>query len=274
MNKIFKILATTAALAAIIPLSVYADSATSTPTPSASKETTKMEHNFAGKNGFGGGFAKKQISADLLKKLNLDEKTFQDKMKKGETLAQIAQDQGLSRDDLKALLTTDFNQELDKQKADFAANLDALVDGKGKTGVFGGDPGERGDHGPKGSNRMGISLDTSGIATLLGMTNEELKTALTSGKSLADVATEKGVDVQKLIDLQVASLLKGSDQDLKDGKITQADYDKRKTEFTNMATKIINGKHNAKDNNFKNHKTTVPKTNSNAQPTAAPTVQS
>ncbi|MDB5054231.1 MAG: hypothetical protein JWM44_2281 [Bacilli bacterium] len=258
MQKIFKILATTAALAAIIPLSVYADSATSTPAPNTSKDTTKIEHNFAG------GFAKKQISADLLKKLNLDEKTFQDKVKKGETLAQIAQDQGLSRDALKALLTTDFNQKLDKQKADFAANLDALVDGKGKAGLFGGDSGEKGVHGPKVGNRIGFSLDTSGIATLLGITNEELKTALTSGKSLADVATEKGVDVQKLIDLQVASLLKGSDQDLKDGKITQADYDKRKAEFTNMATKIINNKHNAKDH----------KTNSNVQPTAAPTVQS
>lgn len=41
-------------------------------------------------------------------------------------------------------------------------------------------------------------------AEVLGMTEDELKTELESGKSIADVAKAKGVDVQKVIDALVA----------------------------------------------------------------------
>jgi hypothetical protein len=47
------------------------------------------------------------------------------------------------------------------------------------------------------------SLDAA--AKVLGITPEALRTELQSGKSIADVATEKKVDVQKVIDAVVAA---------------------------------------------------------------------
>jgi hypothetical protein len=246
MNKVFKILATTAIFAAIIPISANAAD-TASPAPSA---TTNAAH-WAAKGGLGMGYMK-QISPDLLKKLNLDKKAFQDKLAQGKTLAQIAQDQGVSREDLKSLLTNDFNQKIEKQKADFAANLDAMVDGKGQVG---------GGFGHKAfaqENRTTVKLDLTAIAQALGVTNAELKTALTAGKSIADMASEKKIAVQTLIDLEVSALTKSAQQDLADGKITQAEFDKRKAGFTNIAAKFINAKHAVQGKNNMMHKIGIP----------------
>jgi len=58
------------------------------------------------------------------------------------------------------------------------------------------------DHGP-GFSRRGAHLDAA--ATALGITADELRTELQAGKTIADVATEKGVDVQTVIDAIVAA---------------------------------------------------------------------
>lgn len=50
--------------------------------------------------------------------------------------------------------------------------------------------------------RLGKALDTA--ATAIGVTVDELKTALQSGQSIADVATANGVDPQAVIDALVA----------------------------------------------------------------------
>ena len=43
------------------------------------------------------------------------------------------------------------------------------------------------------------------MATALGISEADLQTALQAGKSIAQVATEKGVSVQKVIDALVAA---------------------------------------------------------------------
>jgi len=75
-------------------------------------------------------------------------------------------------------------------------------DGMGGPGMGRGGMG----HGPFGGPGMGgrgAGLDAA--ATALGITTDELKTELQDGKTIADVATEKGVDVQKVIDAIVAA---------------------------------------------------------------------
>src|SRR3954454_9792050 len=52
-----------------------------------------------------------------------------------------------------------------------------------------------------GRPERGEKLDA--VTTALGMTPEELRTALESGKSIADVATDKGIDPQTVIDALV-----------------------------------------------------------------------
>lgn len=176
-------------------------------------------------------------SAQLLTFLKLDKTTFKTKSAT-ETLAQIATDQGISRDALKAELTTEFNAKLDKEKADFATNIDKTVDTIQK--------GENGRHG--GGKHGGDRIDLTTVATALGYTTAaELKTALVSGTSIADLATAKGVTVQSMIDLQVTQIEKNLDLELANKKITQAQYDKQKANSSNIATKIVNNKHDSKD---------------------------
>jgi len=66
-------------------------------------------------------------------------------------------------------------------------------------------------------------------AQALGMTPEQLFSELHSGKSLSDIATAKGVDLQKVYDAmnadRVAAMKASIEQAVKDGTMTQAQAD-------------------------------------------------
>ncbi len=63
-------------------------------------------------------------------------------------------------------------------------------------------------------------------ANELGMSLTDLLTELQDGKSIADVAAEKGVDTQKIISAYVAELKEDLDEAVAEGRMTQkqADY--------------------------------------------------
>jgi hypothetical protein len=88
-----------------------------------------------------------------------------------------------------------------------------------------------GGHGPGGDGRgFGLGqVELEAAAKVLGMTADELSTALQSGKTLERVATDKGVDIQKVQDaIQAAhatEMRNRIQQALKDGTITQANAD-------------------------------------------------
>ncbi|MBI2861405.1 MAG: hypothetical protein HYX89_01150 [Chloroflexi bacterium] len=62
-------------------------------------------------------------------------------------------------------------------------------------------------------------------AQTLGMSVDDLQAQLQQGKSIADVAKEKGVDPQRIIDARVAKARDNVNQMVKDGKLTQAQAD-------------------------------------------------
>jgi lambda repressor-like predicted transcriptional regulator len=64
------------------------------------------------------------------------------------------------------------------------------------------------------------------IATLLGMTQDEIWAQRVLGKTIADLAKEKGVSVQTLIDALVASQKTMLDQMVLNSRMTQAQADK------------------------------------------------
>lgn len=110
---------------------------------------------------------------------------------------------------------------------------EAAKDGfKGFPGKQGG-PGGHGKGGPgmagpgMGHGMMdgrGASLDAA--AKAIGVTTDELKTELKAGKSIADVAKTKNVDIQKVKDAMLAEVKTNLDQAVKDGKLTQEQADK------------------------------------------------
>lgn len=97
----------------------------------------------------------------------------------------------------------------------------------------------RGPGGPGGPGGRGAGLDAA--ATALGVTQEELMTALKDGQSVAGLAAEKGVDVQTVIDAMVADVKTHLDEEVAEGDLTQAEADARLAEVTGKITAMVNG---------------------------------
>lgn len=94
-------------------------------------------------------------------------------------------------------------------------------------------------HGGRGrGGKGGPGLDVASQA--LGMTVEELHTALDSGQTLAQVASDKGVNVQVIIDALVAERTTHVNQKVADGEITQAEADTKLAELTQRVTDMVN----------------------------------
>ncbi|KIL37441.1 hypothetical protein SD71_01965 [Cohnella kolymensis] len=236
MTKYVKLIGITTALAVMIPLSAYAattaveSSAAGTSTAGTSSSVTavessamdgRWEHGKHGRHGF--------VSQEVLDLLKLDEAAFKEKVQAGKTLAQIAQEQGVSREALKKTMTDAFNKRVAEHKKNFADNLDKIIDSQPHLREVG--------HGG-----IHVYKDFTAMSKVLGLTTDEIKQGLRDGKSLADLAAEQKVDVQKLIEAQKAAITSAVNQAVKDGKLTQAQADKKLVDAQVIAEKIVNGK--------------------------------
>lgn len=231
--------------------SQYANAATAVSTQSTqstSTETGTNNKDHAGnRGGFGHGIG--QIQEQLLTFLSLDEEALQTKLETL-TLAEVALEQGITRDELKAQLVewleaaqaeapepaaaetdeqaTDADGNV-KEKPDIATIAEKLLDSQG----FG--LGKEGGSGGKGFGR-----GSAEIAAALGLTEDELKTETEAGKTLAAIAAEQGVDVQTIIDAEVSAVKVKLDEQLADGKVTQEEYDAKLLKATESATNHVN----------------------------------
>jgi hypothetical protein len=91
--------------------------------------------------------------------------------------------------------------------------------------------------GPKGA-KGGPGLDVA--AQALGMTTDELHTALKGGQTLAQIAESKGVNVQVLIDALVASATNHINEEVASGEMTQAEADEKLAELSQRVTDRVN----------------------------------
>jgi len=124
---------------------------------------------------------------------------------------------------------------LTQEQADQLA--ERWADGQGPMGL--GMPGGRG-HGGRGGPGWGMGMrgETSIMsvaAEKLGLTVDELATAMGTDKSIADVAKEKGVDVAVIVDAIVAERADQLKALVTDGRITQ---EKADTMLANMKEQV------------------------------------
>ena len=77
-------------------------------------------------------------------------------------------------------------------------------------------------------------------ATALGMTEAELKTELQAGKSIADVAKAKNIDLDTVIAKLTAAFKAHLDEEVASGKHTQAEADAKLAEFKTRVTEMVN----------------------------------
>ncbi len=92
--------------------------------------------------------------------------------------------------------------------------------------------------GGPGMGRRGVALDTA--ATALGVSADELRTALQGGQTIAQVAESKGVDVQTVIDALVAEAKTHLDERVTAGDLTQEEADQRLADLTTRITDGVN----------------------------------
>jgi DNA-directed RNA polymerase specialized sigma subunit len=77
-------------------------------------------------------------------------------------------------------------------------------------------------------------------AKVLGMTEAELKTELEAGKSVADVAKAKNIDLDEVIAKLTAAFKAHLDEEVASGKHTQAEADAKLAEFKTRVTEMVN----------------------------------
>lgn len=89
-------------------------------------------------------------------------------------------------------------------------------------------------------DHKGPGKGAEAVATALGITVEELKTELSSGKSIADIAKAKNVDITKVISAMTAQMKAHLDEEVASGEHTQAEADAKLAEFTARVTEMVN----------------------------------
>jgi hypothetical protein len=102
--------------------------------------------------------------------------------------------------------------------------------------------------GPKGPGK-----NAAAIASVLKLTEAELKTQVQSGKTLAQIATTQGVSVQSVIGVLVTDMQAHIAQEVASGKITQAQADTKLAGVTAMATERVNSVQPARGEGMQGH---------------------
>ncbi len=111
------------------------------------------------------------------------------------------------------------------------AQADKVVETLNAAGPLGGGHGRGGRGGP--------GLEAA--ATALGLTADELRTELQDGSTVAEVASEKGVDLTTVTDAMLAEKKERLAEAVASGKITQEDADERLANAPERITAHVNG---------------------------------
>jgi hypothetical protein len=131
-----------------------------------------------------------------------------------------------------------------------AAQLDAVVSALEAAGPPAGGrpagtgdhrgPGGPGDRGPGDRGRGGRGFGLDAAATAIGITADDLRTALQGGSTIAAVAADNGVDVQTVIDAIVAEQTANVTARVTAGDLTQAQADAEIAELPARVTDLVN----------------------------------
>jgi hypothetical protein len=169
--------------------------------------------------------------------LNLSVEDLRERLRDGRTLAQVAQEQNVDAQTVIDAMVADATARIDEkvQEGDLTteeanerkANLEERIARLVNEGPQRGGP--RG-HGPK--------LDSA--AQALGMSAEDLREQLRDGKTIAQVAQERNVDAQRVIDAMVAEANARIDEKVQEGDLTAEEANERKAELEERITELVN----------------------------------
>ncbi|MGG1662789.1 hypothetical protein [Brevibacillus sp. NRS-1366] len=204
-------------------------------------ENTHQGRGFGREMVFAGGFEKNE---ELLSLLKLDADKLKEELKADKSLAAVAKAQGVSTDDVVALLAGQqeaklqeavkagkLNQEqADKMSENATDRVKAMVENTHQ------------GRGPGKGIGFGIGFDKNEeLLSLLSLDAAQLQEALKAGKSLATIADEQGVDADDVIALLVKQTEAQVKEAVSAGKLTQEQADERSEKLTAMVQKMVEG---------------------------------
>lgn len=94
---------------------------------------------------------------------------------------------------------------------------------------------------PAGGHRGIRHHGLDAAADALAMSEDDVRDALADGKTLADLAGEKGITVEALVDALVAEHRARLDEEVAEGDLTQEEADERLARAEARATAFVNG---------------------------------
>ena len=97
---------------------------------------------------------------------------------------------------------------------------------------------EGGMDGHRGGGRGGARLET--VATAIGITADEVRTAIEGGQTIADLAVANGKTAQAVIDVLVDEATTRINQAVTDGNLTQAEADTKLADVETRVTDFVN----------------------------------
>ena len=188
--------------------------------------------------------------------LKLTEAELKTQVQSGKTLAQIATAQGVDIKlvvdaivaDMKLHIADEVKSgEITQAQADTKL---ADVTAKATERVNNVRParGEGMHGGPKGPGR-----NVAAIASVLKLTEAELKTQVESGKTLAQIATAQGVDVKLVVDAIVTDIKSHIAEEVASGELTQAQADTKLADVTTKVTEMVNTVQPARGEGMQGH---------------------
>jgi len=181
------------------------------------------------------------------KVLGITEAELKTELQAGKSVADVATAKNIDLATVKAALLAEAKAHID---AEVAAGKHTAAEGVAKLAEMtsridtmlttAGLP-ARGPHGKGGHEGKGGpgKFMTATLATTLKLTQEELKTQLHSGKSLADVAKTQNVDIADVKTVLTSDVTAHLAEEVTSGKHTQAEADAKLAEFkTNLDTMV------------------------------------
>ncbi len=90
----------------------------------------------------------------------------------------------------------------------------------------------------EGKNGHGKNMEE--VAAILKLTEEELRTQVRSGKTLAEIATAQKVDIKLVISSIVANIKTHIAEELASGEITEEQADKKLANVETKVTEMVN----------------------------------
>ncbi|MGI9614809.1 MAG: hypothetical protein ACR2QO_18005, partial [Acidimicrobiales bacterium] len=88
-------------------------------------------------------------------------------------------------------------------------------------------------------HRGGCGLEAAALA--IGVDESDLRAALDSGDSIADIAESNGVDVDSVIEAMVDAKASRIDEKVAEGRITQEEADEKLADLEARVTERVNG---------------------------------